>query len=252
MSELKRWLTILLQGLVLALAGALLMSNALAQEAKPEAEAKAEPKERKDLVLKGDAKCTRCHDEGDDYPVLAIGKTKHGTVADGRTPTCTSCHGESERHVNKPADSKERPRPDRTFTRTSSTPIAERNGACMSCHRRDSARSHWDGSTHQTRDVACATCHQVHTQQDRVRNKLTQAEVCFTCQGAARADQPSVAPSDPGRQGGLLRLPQPRRWLLRPPHRAGADLVGRGVGSEARPLLARCRAIEAPHVGRSP
>ncbi len=64
MSELKRWLTILLQGLVLALAGALLMSNALAQEAKPEAkpeaeakpEPKAEAKERKDLVLKGEVR----------------------------------------------------------------------------------------------------------------------------------------------------------------------------------------------------
>src|SRR5689334_20091385 len=129
MSQFKRWLTIVLQGLVLALAGAFLISNALAQE--PKDGAKAESKERKDLVLKGDAQCTRCHDEGDDYPVLAIGKTKHGTIADGRTPTCTSCHGESERHMNKPADAKERPRPDRTFTRTSVTPIAERNGACM-------------------------------------------------------------------------------------------------------------------------
>src|SRR3954471_5854729 len=127
MSELKRWLTRLLQGLVLALAGALLISNALAQEAK--GEAAAEAKERQDKVLKGDAKCTRCHDEGDDYPVLAIGKTKHGTVADGRTPTCTSCHGESETHMNKPADAAERPRPDRTFSKKSSTPIAERNDA---------------------------------------------------------------------------------------------------------------------------
>src|SRR6185295_17617974 len=134
MSELKRWLTILLEGLVVALAGALLMSNALAQEAKPEAkpeaEAKAEVKERKDLVLKGDAKCTRCHDEGDDYPVLAIGKTRHGTVADGRTTSCTSCHGDSPTHIDKPASSAERPKPDRTFRKTSTTPIQERNEAC--------------------------------------------------------------------------------------------------------------------------
>ncbi len=61
----------------------------------------AQDKARKDLVLKGDAQCTRCHDAGDDYPVLAIGKTRHGTTADGRTPTCTSCHGASETHVNR-------------------------------------------------------------------------------------------------------------------------------------------------------
>ncbi len=61
---------------------------------------------RQDLVLKGDAQCTRCHDENDDTPVLAIGKTKHGTLADGRTPTCTSCHGESDTHANKPAEAR--------------------------------------------------------------------------------------------------------------------------------------------------
>src|SRR6185369_11706612 len=132
MSQFKRWLTLLLQGLALALAGALLISNALAQEAK--SEDKAESKERKDLVLKGDAQCTRCHDAGDDFPVLAIGKTKHGTVADGRTPSCTSCHGASERHMNK-GDDAERAKPERTFTKSSTTPVAERNDACMSCHR---------------------------------------------------------------------------------------------------------------------
>ena len=63
----------------------------------------------KDLILKGDAKCTGCHDEADEPTgrstmlelnpgVLAIGKTKHGTQADSRTPTCTDCHGESEKH----------------------------------------------------------------------------------------------------------------------------------------------------------
>ena len=74
-------------------------------------------KPRQDLVLKGDAKCTRCHDESEEYPVLAIGKTKHGTIADGRTPTCTSCHGVSDTHVNRPADAKVRPKPERMFGR---------------------------------------------------------------------------------------------------------------------------------------
>ena len=46
----------------------------------------------KDLVLKGDAKCTSCHDQ-DEKSVMAIGKTRHGATGDSRTPTCTSCHG---------------------------------------------------------------------------------------------------------------------------------------------------------------
>ncbi|MCY7389890.1 MAG: hypothetical protein LH481_17845 [Burkholderiales bacterium] len=62
----------------------------------------------KDLVLNGDARCTKCHDEGDAFPVLAIGKTPHGTKADKRTPSCVSCHGESDRHINKPEGVKDR------------------------------------------------------------------------------------------------------------------------------------------------
>ena len=80
---------------------------------------------RKDMVQNGDAQCTRCHNEGDEFPVLAIAKTKHGTMADARTPTCISCHGMSDTHVNRPADAKERPKPDRTFGKHSKTPTSE-------------------------------------------------------------------------------------------------------------------------------
>jgi DmsE family decaheme c-type cytochrome len=181
----------LLQVLAVAALGAVFMADAVAQEKTA----------RKDIVLTGDAKCTRCHDEGDDYPVLAIGKTRHGTVADGRTPTCTSCHGESDRHINKPADSAERPKPDRTFTKKSQTAVAERNEACMGCHRKDAARSHWEGSQHQSRDVACTSCHQIHTQHDKVRNKLTQPEVCFACHKEQRTqiNRPSRHPIPEGK-----------------------------------------------------
>jgi DmsE family decaheme c-type cytochrome len=184
-------------GLALPLAA---QAQAPAQE-QPRAAQEQAKAPRKDMVLKGDAVCTRCHDESEEYPVLAIGKTKHGTVADGRTPTCTSCHGESLTHVNKPADAKERPKPDRMFTKTSLTPIESRNEACMTCHRRDSTRSHWEGSTHQLRDVACTTCHQIHTQQDRVRNKVTQTEVCFSCHKEQRAmmNRPSRHPIPEGK-----------------------------------------------------
>src|SRR3990172_2270588 len=95
----------LLQALATAFCLVAAIPSATAQDA-----AKAP---RQDLALKGDAQCTRCHNESEEYPVLAIGKTKHGTIADARTPTCTSCHGESEIHVSKPADAKERPKPER-------------------------------------------------------------------------------------------------------------------------------------------
>jgi DmsE family decaheme c-type cytochrome len=158
----------------------------------------------KDLILKGDAKCTGCHDESDEpqptmlalHPsVLAIGKTKHGTIADGRTPTCTDCHGESEKHLNHKGKDKP-PKPDRVFTKHGQSSAEVRNGACISCHVKDSKRSHWDGSTHQTRDVACSDCHQVHAAKDKVRDKRTQPEVCFTCHKEQRSqvNKPSHHP----------------------------------------------------------
>ena len=139
-----------------------------------------------DRVLKGDTKCTRCHDESEEYPVLSIGKTRHGTVADQRTPTCTSCHGESDTHINKPEGVTERPKPERTFGKKSDTSPTEQNQACLSCHQ-GGKRIHWSGSTHASRDTTCTSCHQVHTGHDKVRDKLTQSEVCFTCHKEQRA-----------------------------------------------------------------
>ena len=68
------------------------------------AQAKMKKSKLQDLVLKGDAKCTACHDEEDAPKVLYIGRTKHGTLADGGgneragwipqrcRPGRTSCH----------------------------------------------------------------------------------------------------------------------------------------------------------------
>ena len=135
----------------------------------------------KDLALNGDAKCTRCHDESDNPALLAIGKTKHGVRNDARTPTCTSCHGDSDKHINLAAGTQERPLPDRTFTKNSKTPVQERNDACLTCHQKDAKRHLWVGSAHEVNGVACSSCHQVHNGHDKVRDKRTQAEVCFTC-----------------------------------------------------------------------
>lgn len=195
-------------------------SPLLAEEAKPaegQAETKAAPK---DIVLKGDAVCTSCHDETETYPVLAIGKTRHGVMADSNVGTCTSCHGESKSHLNIPKGEKDRPKPDRTFSgqllvaptddrvdryfgqagRRTFTPVAERNATCIECHQ-GGKRIHWQGSLHDTREVACTSCHTIHTAQDKVRDKLTQSEVCYTCHKEQRAqmNRPSRHPVKEGK-----------------------------------------------------
>ncbi len=163
--------------------------------------AAAEPS--RDLVLRGDAQCTRCHDEGSEFPVLAIGKTRHGVKADGRTPSCTSCHGESDRHANKPEGVKERPRPDVLFRGANKANADTQSGQCLTCHEKDAKRSHWSGSVHQSRDVACSSCHQVHAAHDKVRDKQTQPEVCYTCHKEQRTqvNKPSHHPIPEGKMG---------------------------------------------------
>lgn len=155
---------------------------------------------RKDLALKGDAVCTRCHGVDDEFPVLAIARTKHGTIADKRTPTCTSCHGTSETHINRPAGATERPKPTVVFSKKGNTQPEAQNQACLTCHQ-GGKRMHWQVSLHASRDTTCTSCHQVHTQHDKVRDKQDQAQVCFTCHKEQRAqiNRPSRHPIPEGK-----------------------------------------------------
>jgi DmsE family decaheme c-type cytochrome len=187
-------------GFLLALFGAIGFSSSAMADL-------AQNPNAKDLILKGDAKCTGCHDETADNPepsmlelhpsVLAIATTRHGVKGDSRTPTCTNCHGDSDKHI------KERGKvlPDRTYRKNSVTPIADRVQACLSCHEKDKSRMHWSGSQHESHDVACTSCHNIHTQNDKVRNKKTQQEVCFTCHKEQRAQTHRISthPLDAGK-----------------------------------------------------
>lgn len=161
------------------------LAPAQAAEPAKQAAAKETPK---DIVLKGDARCTTCHDEGDSPQVLAIGKTRHGVTADKRNPTCTSCHGESEKHVKEAGrgDTKAPP-PDISFGKKSATTTEARNDACLTCHEKSPNRMHWAGSQHESRDVSCTSCHNVHTHKDRMLSKASQSETCFSCHKTERA-----------------------------------------------------------------
>ncbi len=143
--------------------------------------------ERGDLVLNGDAQCTRCHDEYEFYPVLSIGKTKHGTRADARTPSCISCHGGSEAHLAGSETEDTRPALDIVFGVKSMTPVTEQNQTCLSCHQ-GGERIHWQLGAHNGNDVACTSCHQIHSEHDKVADRLTQAAVCFSCHKQQRMD----------------------------------------------------------------
>ena len=140
------------------------------------AAAAAEP----DRSLTGDAVCTRCHDETEAKPVLAIYKTAHGVKADERTPGCQSCHGASLAHVNNPGGSSTRPLVDVNFTAANPATVQLMVDTCLGCHQ-NGQRSHWDGSQHERSGLACTSCHEIHTHSDRVLVKTSQPAVCETC-----------------------------------------------------------------------
>ncbi len=142
-------------------------------------------------ALDRDAVCTRCHDETDNKPILTIYQTPHGNRADARSPSCQSCHGESEKHLKGDPSQKGRAAPDFVFAEHSksyeASPAEARSGQCITCHQ-SGLRTHWQGSQHQSQGVACNSCHKVHMPKDPVLERPTQPDVCFTCHRTQRSE----------------------------------------------------------------
>lgn len=139
---------------------------------------------------KGADTCLKCHDEDNDYPIMAIFSTKHGHSKNTSAPftqkQCESCHGPGALH-SKQAKKDITSGNIINFSINSKTPVAEQNKACLSCHKGDE-RSHWQGSDHESADVPCGSCHVMHVKNDPVLSKLTQASVCLSCHKKQRSE----------------------------------------------------------------
>jgi len=184
-------------------AGAVCLAPVRAADAPPQPQQGAQS-EVVQKALKQDAICTRCHDESEPKPILSLYQTKHGNRADGRTPTCQSCHGDSEKHLKGDPAQKGRARPDHIFGTKTQTyvpdPAGDQSGQCLTCHQ-SGLRMHWSGSQHESRDIPCASCHTVHAKKDPILVKASQAEVCFSCHKSQRADTHKISthPLDAGK-----------------------------------------------------
>lgn len=124
----------------------------------------------------------QCHDN---EPVTFILETPHSVKEDKRTPfaqhACETCHGASPEHTDVTSTP-----PAIVFKGPKASPVATRNEVCMQCHQ-TGLRLHWTGSQHESRSVACTDCHNIHAKEQRVLNRATQADVCFTCHKSQRA-----------------------------------------------------------------
>jgi DmsE family decaheme c-type cytochrome len=139
--------------------------------------------------------CLGCHDEDAKFPVLPILATQHAVKADGRTPLaqqyeCQTCHGPSAAHL----EDEEIPPP---ILFGSDAPPGPQNDVCLGCHQ-GGDRINWQGSVHAASNVACASCHSIHVQEDpvMVKNRRPdtpvmrggQIAVCFQCHMEQRAE----------------------------------------------------------------
>lgn len=157
--------------------------------------------------------CLECHDETEAEPVLGILQTPHGLQGDSRTPLaqpygCQVCHGPSAAHVKEPAEGAARAPVPIDFESDSETPVEIRNQVCLSCHQ-GGLQMNWAGSPHESHQVACTSCHQVHAQEDPMLavhlrpetwRREGQMETCFQCHPQQRAQMHRLS-SHPIKEG---------------------------------------------------
>ncbi len=126
----------------------------------------------------GDETCMECHEE----IYEGFWKNIHGIKGDPRTPAaqhggfvCESCHGPGSVHAEEGEGGNII-----ALNARSKTPATQKNDVCLNCHSKGKV-ARWKNSTHDTRALSCANCHNVHQDYPRYMTKRTQTEVCTPC-----------------------------------------------------------------------
>jgi DmsE family decaheme c-type cytochrome len=133
-----------------------------------------------DATYIGTETCLTCHAT----QAAAFNRTLMGRLKTG----CETCHGPGSAHaaagggrgvggiISFRADDKSRT-------------AAENNAICLSCHDKGH-RAMWQGSTHETRGVACTNCHSVmkNLTPKHQLAKANEIDVCFQCHKNKRAE----------------------------------------------------------------
>ncbi|HJU82713.1 MAG TPA: DmsE family decaheme c-type cytochrome [Holophagaceae bacterium] len=111
--------------------------------------------------------CITCHED-------AVTSFSHSAHASANV-SCEACHSGGKAHIDSGGEKSK-------ITTPKSLPPAEASALCMTCHN-DRGRSHWAGSTHDSRKVSCITCHTTHPKGTPVKGMLRapQLDLCTTC-----------------------------------------------------------------------
>ncbi len=153
---------------------ALVLGGAVALSAGLRASAQAPPPAPQAAFNAAD--CQVCHDKATGP---AFEHSKHA----GLDQSCASCHANVAEH----AKSQMAGETGATPTLKNKTP-KEINEICLTCHEKAN-QANYLGSMHARRNVACTTCHSVHSyKSDKAQLKTkTDTETCFTCHKSERA-----------------------------------------------------------------
>jgi DmsE family decaheme c-type cytochrome len=139
----------------------------------------------------GSEKCLTCHvSQGETMAKTVMGRIflKHPR-SEKEKLGCEACHGPGSAHVAAGGKKDEGDAGGLVaFRDDSPRPVEERNGVCLTCHE-SGMRTHWKGSTHETRGLACTNCHEI-MDKDSPRFQLiqpTEFETCAQCHKDRRA-----------------------------------------------------------------
>ena len=120
--------------------------------------------------------CETCHDKA---VSPAYTKSAHGQV----NQSCAKCHDNVGEHAKAQMAGEKGPVPSMKHLKAN-----DLNQTCLSCHEKANQET-YGGSMHARRNVACTSCHSVHSPKSvtgQLKTK-TDAATCFSCHKAERA-----------------------------------------------------------------
>lgn len=123
--------------------------------------------------------CKGCHEEQyDKFSQTKMGRLflKHPRNTK-ESAACESCHGPGKAHAD--AGGGKNVGGLISFVKNDPTPVERRNAACLACHTKGD-RLFWQGSSHDSRDVACTNCHKL-MEAVSAKSQLAKETVIDTC-----------------------------------------------------------------------
>jgi len=149
----------------------------------------------------GSDTCITCHsDEQDRFKHTVMGKAFEHPKTEAEKLGCEGCHGPGKAHVEAGGGKDTIPI---RFGTDSKNSVEEKNSACLTCHQKG-ARLFWQGSPHESRQLACVDCHNVKQAKNKSLSsdarfntllssvetqslKKDQPELCLSCHQMRRA-----------------------------------------------------------------